>query len=59
MSEEAPHYGTEVITPGVVLAVKQPVPLSRVSRYLRGWSKRARTEVRGEYLVVIEPEEME
>lgn len=49
----------EVITPDVVLAVRQPVPLSRLGRYLRGWSKRARTETRGEFLVVIEPEDAE
>lgn len=58
MSEHAPQYGeARIITPGVVLAVRQPVPLSRISRYLRGWSKKARTEVRGQFLVVIEPED--
>ena len=44
-----------VLTPDVVLAVRQPVPLNRVARYLRGWSKAAYAQVRGEFLVVIEP----
>ena len=44
-----------VITPEVVLAVKLPVPLSRVARYMRGWSKDAYTQQRGDYLVIIEP----
>jgi hypothetical protein len=59
MSEDAPIYGKPVLTPDVVLAVKLPVPLNRMGRYLRGWSKRARTEQRGGYLVVIEPEDEE
>jgi hypothetical protein len=57
MSEQAPTYGEQIITHGVVLAVKLPVPLNRMGRYLRGWSKDARMEKRGGYLVVIEPEE--
>jgi len=41
---------------GVVLAVRLPVPLSRMGRYLRGWSKAAYTEQWGQYLVVIDPD---
>jgi hypothetical protein len=57
MSEQAPTYGEPIITAGVVMAVKLPVPLNRMGRYLRGWSKDARMEKRGGYLVVIEPED--
>jgi hypothetical protein len=38
-----------------VLAVRLPVPLGRIARYLRGWSKQARTQQVGEWLVVIDP----
>jgi hypothetical protein len=55
MSEQAPTYGEPIIAPDVVMAVKLPVPLNRMGRYLRGWSKDARMEKRGGYLVVIEP----
>jgi hypothetical protein len=41
---------------GVVLTVRMPIPLSRMGRYLRGWSKAAYTEQWGEYMVVIDPD---
>jgi hypothetical protein len=44
-----------MLEPDVVLAVRMPVPLSRVARYLRGWSKEARTKQLGDWLVVIDP----
>jgi hypothetical protein len=53
----------DVLPPGdvptfrdMVLAVRLPVPLNRVARYLRGWSKKAYTVTSQGWLVVIDPE---